>query len=143
MPVGALVMWTPDDRARWAVRQRVMSIASRDASFAEQLVQHGAKELGRLEENERFSELASSAVERGDKEAAARYIRQAFEADPTQFFVGTPIFDLAAQDRNAADKVIVQYIERLNSVPLSMRDMSEGRVLWMLNMLVHPSPIYG
>lgn len=105
-PVGALVMWKPADRARWAVRQRVMSIASRDAAFAEQLVQLGAKELGRLEENERFSELASFAVERGDKEAAARYIRQAFEAEPTQADVGSPIFDLAAQDRAAADQVI-------------------------------------
>ena len=142
MPVGAFVMWTSVDRARWAVRQRVMSVASRDAEFAEHLVQLGAKELGRLEENERFSELASSAAERGDKESAARYITQAFEAEPTQFDVGTPIFDLAVQDRAAADKVIVQYIEHLNSVPLSYRDGSEGRVLLILNMLVHPSPIY-
>ena len=142
MPVGALFMPTAADRARWDVRQRVMSIASRDAAFAEQLVQRGAKELGRLEENAQFSELASSAVERGDKEGAARYIRQAFEADPTQFTVGTPIFDLAAQDRNAADNVIVEYIEHLNSVPLSFRDASEARVLLMLNMFIHPSPSY-
>ena len=142
MPVGALVMWTAIDRARWAVRQRVMSIASRDAAFAEQLVQLGAKELGRFEENERFSELASSAAERGDKEGAARYIRQAFEAEPTQF-MGTAILELAAQDRAAADKVIVQYIEHLNSVPLSYRGGGEARVMLILNMLVHPSPIYG
>src|SRR5947209_16671504 len=142
MPVGALVMWTAIDRARWAVRQRVMSIASRDAAFAEQLVQLGAKELGRFEENERFAELASSAAERGDKEGAARYIRQAFEAEPTQF-MGTAILELAAQDRAAADKVIVQYIEHLNSVPLSYRGGGEARVMLILNMLVHPSPIYG
>src|SRR5947209_5969343 len=46
------------DRARGAVRQRVMSVSSRDAAFAEQLVQLGAKQLGRLEEHRQYAELA-------------------------------------------------------------------------------------
>lgn len=142
-PIGSIpTSLSPTDRARLAVRQRVMSIASRDKTFSEQLVQTGAKQLGRWEEHQRYSELASSAVKRGDKEDAARYIRQAFEAEPTQFDMGMSIYDLAAQDRAAADKVIIQYIERLNSVPLSFRDGGKARVLLMLNMLMHPSPVY-
>lgn len=142
-PIGSIpTSLSPTDRARYAVRQRMMSIASRDKTFAEQMVQTGAKQLGRSEEHQRYSELASSAVERGDKEDAVRYIRQAFEAEPTQFDMGLPIYDLAEQDRAAADKVILQYIERLSSVSFLSRDGSEGRVLLMLNMMVHPSPVY-
>jgi hypothetical protein len=142
-PIGSIpTSLSPTDGARLAVRQRVMSIASRDKTFAEQMVKMGAKQLGRSEEHQRYSELASSAVERGDEEDAARYIRQAFEVEPTQFDMGAAIFDLAAQDRAAADKVIIEYIARLNSVPLSFRDGGKARVLLMLNMLMHPSPVY-
>jgi hypothetical protein len=141
-PIGALVISSTIERARWAVRQRVMVIASRDKTFAEQLVQFGAKQLGRFEEHERYSELASSAVERGNIEDAADYIRQAFNAEPTQMVMGSAMFDLAAKDRAAADKLIIQYIERLNSVSLSFRDASKARVILLLNMLINPSPTY-
>lgn len=142
-PIGSLPLsLSPADRARFEVRRRVMSIASRDKAFAEELAQTGAKKLGRSEEHERYSELASSAVERGDKETAARYIRQAFDAEPTQFDMGLPINDLAARDRAAADKVIIEYIERLGSVPLSHGDGGWGRVMLMLSMLMRPSPAF-
>src|SRR2546421_4520412 len=134
------VMLTATDRARLAVRRRVMSVASRDTAFAEQIVQVGAKQLGRLEEHRQYAELADSAAERGDLEDAARYIGQAFEANPTLFETWPAISALAAQDRAAADKVIIQYIERLRLVSLSTRTGSFLRVFYILNKLLYPSP---
>jgi hypothetical protein len=139
LPAGSLVIWSAADRARAAVRQRVMSVASRDADFAGQLVRLGAEELGGLEAHERYSELAASAAERGDKKAAADYIRQAFDAEPTQMGTLQAISDIAAQDRPVADDLIIQYIERLGSVQLSRANASDARVLLMLSMLAHPS----
>jgi hypothetical protein len=135
-------MPTATDNARWEVRQHVMNIAGRDAAFAEELVQLGVEHLGRMEGHERYSELADFAAGRGDLDAATRYVRQAFEAEPTQMGTLRPIFEIASQDRAVADKIIIQYIELLNSVSLSSRNMSDARVLLMLNMLTHPSPVY-
>jgi hypothetical protein len=142
VPVGALVMPTATDNARWVVRQRVMSIAGRDAAFAEELVRLGAEHLGRQEEHQRYSELAEFAARRGDLNDAARYVRQAFEAEPTQGAMLPALYEVAAQDRATADKLIIQYIEHLNSVSLSFKDGSDWRVLYILGMLTHPSPTY-
>jgi hypothetical protein len=128
------------ERARDAVRQRVIGIASRDKAFAKQLAQFGAKQLGRWEEHQRYGELANSAVKRGDKEEASQYIRQAFEADPTQWGTWPALSELAVQDRAAADKIIIQYIERLRTTTLSLRTGSFMRVEFLLLKLLYPSP---
>lgn len=142
VPVGAIVMPSASDTAGWVVRQRVLSVASRDGAFAKELVQFGAEHLGKQEETQRYAELATSAAEQGDLSGAAGYVRQSFEAEPTQMSTLRPIFEIASRDRGAADKLIIQYIELLNSVPLSTRNGSDARVLLTLNMLTHPSPTY-
>ena len=142
VPVGTLVKPSAEDGARWVVRRRLMSIAGREPAFAEELVQLGVEQLGRAEGHERYSELAELAASRRDLDSAARYVRQAFEAEPTQMGTLRPVFEIASQDRAAADRLIVQYIELLNSVPLSSRNASDARVLLTLNMLTHPSLTY-
>lgn len=139
-PIGAPpILPTPIGRARQTIRDRVLSVASRDKAFSNQLVQLGAEQLGRLEENLRYAHLANTAIKAGDQEAAVQYIFQAIEADPTHITWEGIISELATQDRAAADKVILQYLERLSAIPLSLRNGSAQRVCYMLARLVFPS----
>ncbi len=131
---------TGNDRVRGDVRNRVLSIANRDKPFADGLVQLGAKQLGKYEEHFRYASLAGQALQNGDKEAASKYILQSVEADPTQITAGFVIRDLAAQDRAAADKLIIQYIERLRTFPLSITNQGALRTYFILGGLVFPSP---
>jgi len=126
------------DRARLNVRNRALSIAGRDKTFANQLVQLSARKLGRWEEHLQYAHLATIAINEGDKEAARQYILQSIEADPTQIAISSAIIELAAQDRAAADEVIVQYIERLRPVPLSLRNGSAMRIHYLLYRLIFP-----
>lgn len=140
-PVGAAPKFpTEIDRARSEVRNRVFSIAGRDKDFADELTKLGAKKLGHYEEHLRKANLATKALEAGDKEAAGRYILQSIEADPSQISAGRAILDLAAKDRAAADALIIQYIERLRTTPLSFENQSLGRTYLILNELVFPNP---
>lgn len=139
--VGAAPKFPTDiDRARSEVRNRVFSIAVRDKAFVDELTKLGAQKLGHYEELLRNANLATKAIEAGDKEAAGRYILQSIEADPTQISAGRAILDLAAKDRAAADTLIIQYIERLRTIPLSFENQSLGRTHLILNELVFPNP---
>jgi hypothetical protein len=128
------------DRARSEVRNRVFSIAGRDKDFVDELTKLGAQKLGHYEEHIRNADLATKAIEAGDKEAAGRYILQSIKADPTQISAGRAILDFAAKDRAAADTLIIQYIERLRTTPLSFENQSLGRTYLILNELVFPNP---
>lgn len=140
-PVGTLPLPSGDDRARNEIRNRILQIAGRDKEFVDQLARLGAKELGRHEEHFRYAALASKAIEGGDRGAAGRYILQSIEADPTLITAGFVILDLAAQDRAAADRIVIQYIERLRSVPPPATEESALRTYFILSGLVFPSPV--
>ncbi len=128
------------DRARGEIRNRVLSIANRDKNFADQLFQSGAKRLGKYEEHFRDAVLAHQAIKDGRLDEAVRYIVQAIEADPTQITIVPEIQAIAAQDRAAADDLIVQYLEKLRRFPLSI-DKTFGRVYLILNQLIFPGSI--
>ncbi len=139
-PVGAAPKArTALDRARNEVRNRAFSIAGRDKAFVDELAGIGAQKLGKYEEHLRQANLAAQAIEAGDKEVASRHILQSIEADPTQISAGRAILDLAAKDRAAADRLIVQYIERLRITSLSFGNQSIGRTYLALNELVFPN----
>ncbi len=139
-PVGAAPKArTALDRARNEVRNRAFSIAGRDKAFLDELAGIGAQKLGKYEEHLRQASLAAQAIEAGDKEAASRHILQSIEADPTQISAGRAILDLAAKDRAAADRLIIQYIERLRTTSLSFGNQSIGRTYLVLNELVFPN----
>ena len=132
---------TPVERAGNDLRSRVLAIAARDKNFADELAGLGAKQLGREASQLSYANLASQAIKAGETQAAARYISQAIEVDPTLINAGFSILDLAAKDRAAADALIIQYIERLRAVPLSLTDQSAFRVYAHLENLIFPSPL--
>lgn len=120
-PVGApLRPPTPEDGARGRVRRRVFQIAARDREFARELIETAARELGRVEEAERYGALASAAIAEGRLEEASDLILRAAEVEPTLMGVGGAVDQLAARDRAAADRLILAYIERLRALPLAV-----------------------
>lgn len=138
-PAGsAPIPQTEVDRARGEIRNRVLAVASQDKTFADKLIQLGAQRLGKYEEHFRNAMLAHQALNDGHIEEAISYILQAIEADPTQITVVLGILTIATQDRAAADKLTVRYIERLRRFPL-LTSSNLGRVSLVLYQLVFPS----
>jgi hypothetical protein len=136
-PVGAApTVPTEIERARGVARNRVLAIASRDKTFADELAQLSARELGRQEESSRYSNLAAKSLAAGDKDAAGAYLLRSIEADPTQITASFGIINLAARDRKAADGLILQYLERLRAIPLSMANGSALRTYFSLRNIV-------
>jgi hypothetical protein len=135
--VGAsLTLPTSIQIAQNNIRSRILDIARRDKSFADELAQLGARTLGKREEHYLYSSLAAQSIEAGDDEAASSYTIKAMDADPTLLNAGIMIFQMAARDRKAADNLIVQYIERLRSFPVSQSNGSALRTYMFLRDLV-------
>lgn len=122
--------------ARTSIRNRVLDIARRDKNFADELAQLSARTLGKIEEHQRYSNLAAQSLEAGDNAAASSYILKAMDADPTMLNAGIMIFQMAARDRKAADTLIIQYMERLRLFPLSQSNGSASRTFSLLRDLV-------
>jgi tetratricopeptide (TPR) repeat protein len=120
------------------VRRRVLEVAGHDKKFSEELIQSGTDKLGSYETHQRYSELASDAAKQGDAQTAGDYILKAIETDPTQLAPVQGINEIATKDRATADRLILQYIDRLRSFPLSDENQSAFRTSVMLNMLVYP-----
>lgn len=136
-PVGAPpILPSPVGRARWAVRTRVLNVAGRDKAFADQLLRLGVEQLGHYEGSMRSAQLADAALEAGDDAAAGRYILESIDADPTQIGWEPALNDLATRDRAAADRLILQYLERLGAFPLSPSNGSLQRVHYLLAKLI-------
>jgi hypothetical protein len=136
-PVGSAPTFSGSNQiARDLIRNRVLEIASRDKALAGQLAQLSEKSLGKLEALYLYSNLAAKSIESGDNEAATDYLFKAIDADPTMLNVGSMIFQMAARDREAADALIVRYIERLRSFPISQSNGSALRTYMFLRDLV-------
>jgi hypothetical protein len=136
-PAGSIpIMFDSIDRARGDIRNRVLEIARRDKTLSRQLSQLGEERLGKFEGHFRNAVSARKAFEEGDKESAAQYVLQSIEADPTQITAATVINEIAAQDRTLADRLIIQYIERLRAFPLSNENQSDSRTFNLLAELV-------
>lgn len=127
-----------DDRARDAVRRRILQIANQDSSFGKELIQLSSEKLGAYEEQLRYAELADHALENGRKDAAVEYILKAIQTDPTQITTLHAINELAKSDRARADWLILQYISLVQGFPVSREDQSDLRTSFMLNRLVFP-----
>jgi hypothetical protein len=141
-PLGAAVtLPSSTEIIREEIRNHILNVAGRDKAFADELAQLSGQSLGRQEQERRYASLASQAIKAGDTELAGKYITQAFNAEPTLIDIGFSILDVAVKDRAAADTLIIQYIERLREIPLSLDDQSAFRVLSHLYNLVFPSPV--
>jgi hypothetical protein len=138
LPVGGpIVIGTAETRGRWAVVARLMRVARRDQSFADELMQEYGKRLGRQEQQMWYADMADQAVEGGDTEAASRYILQAIEAEPTHANSAFSILKLATRDRAAADRLTVQYFERLRVTPAAYEPRTSGRTIFSIMLLIY------
>lgn len=126
-----------DSRAADGVRARVLQVAARDAALANELSDLGARRLEQRQAQASFGALAGQALQKGDTEAAGRYIEQSFRLDPTQMDAGFSILQLAARDRAAADRLIVEYLNTLRAVPPSAQ--GAARTYVTLSYLVFPA----
>jgi hypothetical protein len=120
------------------VRRRIIEIASRDKKFAARFARLSEQELGKEEQQRSYARLARQAVNSGDLKAAGDYFTQSINAEPTRIDAGFVIYEVAAKDREAADRLILQYIERLRAVPLTVSSMS--RVITGLDIAVFADP---
>ncbi|HEV2881859.1 MAG TPA: hypothetical protein VGX24_11330 [Pyrinomonadaceae bacterium] len=128
-PIGArLTPPTGLDWPRTEIRDRVFAVAGREKAFADELTSLGARELGRMEEVERYRSLALQSLRAGDIETAGKYTSLSIKAEPTVMTLVEIIPNLAKQDRAAADKLLMEYIEELRVTPLSMTTGSATRV---------------
>ncbi|MCA1565186.1 MAG: hypothetical protein LC803_06055 [Acidobacteria bacterium] len=137
---AAPVVPTSSDLARDNLRSRILKITGRDKAFSDELASLGAQQLGRFEEHFRYTSLATRAASTGELEAASAYLLRAFEADPTQITAGLTVHNIAARDRVAADQLIIQYIERLRTFPISMANQTASRTYFVLGEMVSPNP---
>ena len=121
----------------------MLQIASRDHVFAVELVKLAKDKLGTYEGHLRYTALASQAFSDGDKDNASKFLLQAIDADPTQITAALTINDIAAKDRALADSLILQYIERLRTFPLSNTNQGLGRIFFILSSFVYPRSFPG
>lgn len=124
--------------AQNAVRQRLLSVAGRDAEFAKQLVETGQKEMGVAGETDSYSTLAVAAIKGGELPKAREYLLELFDTDPSQVSAGGGIRELASQNREEADKLVFEYIRRLRAFPLTRSNAP--RIFSSLSSAVFPVP---
>lgn len=124
---------TPLESARRDLRNRVLQVASRDRAFAGSLIKpQKDKENGSAPSDNVI--LAKQAFADNDIEAGSRYLTDAVYADPIAMPV-TSINELAKKDRATADKLILEYLGILRSVPLLLPD-DQARVYLVLFQLI-------
>ena len=122
--------------ARTETRKRVFAVAGRDSAFVAELTALGARELGRVEESERGRDMAMQSLRAGDLSAAGKYASLSIKAEPTQGAAWEIIPNIAARDRAAADRLLLEYVERLRGTTLSATDGSALRVHLFLYSLM-------
>lgn len=127
---------SPGGIAASAVRSRILQVARRDQALLKELSSLVIDKLGGPAGHRNFADLANDAIAVGDNEAAEKYLTQAIDSDPTQVNASMEIGRLATKDRDAADRLILAYINRLRSTPLSFSNGSEQRVFYALASLV-------
>jgi len=127
---------SPREMAGATVRLRILQVARRDQALLKELSSLVIDKLGGPQGHQNFADLANDAIAAGDNEAAEQYLAQAIDADPTQINASMEIGRLATKDRDAADRLILAYINRLRSTPLTFSNGSEQRVFFALASLV-------
>ncbi|HLM55534.1 MAG TPA: hypothetical protein VK422_05355 [Pyrinomonadaceae bacterium] len=129
-----------EGRARLDVRLRVLAVASRDESLADELLrQDGAESEG----GDLYGRLAQTALGGGDAEGAVRFVEKSLGLDPARGAAPGVINELARRDRAAADRLILKYIEGLRRLPLSGRDGSAAVLHLTFVELLQPNSFFG
>lgn len=124
---------------RFKIRSQILKIARQDAEFIKELTKISEQELGEIEKAETYNNLAVKAIRDGRTNEAGDFINQAMQIDPTRQ-IGWSIMQLAAENREAADELVLQYIQTLRTTPLSTE--SFFRAINSLQMAVFPQPVF-
>ena len=132
-----------EGRARLDIRLRVMTVASREKGLADELLRLGEERGLKSEGGDLYGRMARAALDGGDAEGAARFVEQSFEFDPASGTASGVINDLAKQDRAAADRLILKYIESLRRHVLSDRDGTAARTQLTFIELLDPNSFFG
>src|SRR5262245_3193951 len=119
------------------VRGKVLAVARRDPAFADELAKISKEEMGAYEEVLAYSSSANAAFQADDKKQAMEYARKIFDADPSQINSGYAIAAIASLDRGEADKLILDYIQKLRSFPINSRNAA--RIFHGLQIAVFPT----
>ena len=136
-PAGSPPTFTTGvERLRGVVRFRVLEVANRDRAFGQELSELLTRTLGKSEGQRGYSSLAYQKVKDGNVPDAVGYLQKAFSIDPTQTNILDAFEEIAKRDRQAADALALQYIDRLRAFPLSHGDQSAMRALFILDDLV-------
>jgi hypothetical protein len=133
---------TTSDRATEEIRGRIFAIASRDRSLLEKLEQQGAGRIDRYEQGRLYGKLFRAGLDSGDNETALEFFGKALAAEPTAVGIGFDINQLAAQDREAADKLILQYLAALRDVPFSTANQFYLGLFLNFIELLHPGELF-
>jgi hypothetical protein len=128
---------TPVELARRELRNRVLQVASRDRAFASSVIKL-QQDMEKSSAHIDNATLARQAFGDNDIEAGSKYLIDALHADPTEAMAGMVIKELAKRDRAAADKLIMEYLGILRSVPILSPDDS-ARVYLVLLQLIFPN----
>ena len=121
------------------VRSKVLAIARRDPAFAGELARIAKEEMGEHAEGQAYSSAASAAFQADDIKQAKEYGRKIFEADPSQISAGGVIALMAVKDRGEADKLLLEYIQKLRNFPID--SSNARRIFSSLRFAVSPPPL--
>ena len=127
-------------RARDEVRRRILSVARRDKSFADQLIVESAASVAKDDRQMMYAQLTRMALDEGDNEAASRSIHENMALDPTRLIFVDLVNELARKDREAADKLILQWIANTSTTQFDR--LGRGRADVVLRFLVFPNSFF-
>jgi hypothetical protein len=127
---------TPLESARRELRNRVLQLAARDRAFANSLIKL-QQDTGNSDAHTGKATLAKQAFGDNDIEAGSKYLIEALHADLTAMSA-TTINGLATKDRAAADKLILEYLGILRSLPMLSPD-DLARVYFVLFQIIFPN----
>ena len=126
-------------RARNEVRRRVLSVARRDKTFADELISESSTNVTKDDRQMMYAQMARLALDEGDNGAASRAIEDSIHVDPTQIVFVDLVNDLAAKNRDAADKLIIQCLANLSTM---QPNPDIGRTAMVLRWLIFPNSFF-
>lgn len=129
-------------RARSEVRKRILSVARRDRTFANQLLTDTSARVSKDDRQMMYGQITQMALDDGDNEAAVSSIHDNMAIDPTAMMLVELVGKLALKDRAAADKLVLQFIVKLPNTQLAGGKLGRIRAEIVLRFLVFPNSFF-
>lgn len=133
---------TPISRARTEVRRRILTVARRDSAFADQLLTDTSARVTKDDRQMMYAQLTRLAMDEGDNQTAIRSIQDNIAIDPTRIVFVELVNELAIKDRAAADKLILECLANLSSVPVPEANRGWDAAFLTVRWLVFPNSFF-